>query len=184
MSRIPIPATLESAPLASQPLLEGVRKQLGVLPNMFRLLALSPVALEGSLALSAALGKGTIAAPTRERIALAVSEINGCSYCLSAHAYVGKNLAKLDDSEIAANRAGTSNEPQAAAAVRFAAMVTRERGHVSEDEIRAMKASGYDDAQLLEVVLNVALHTFTNYVNVLAETEIDFPVAPTLLIKA
>jgi len=177
MSRIPIPATLESAPLASQPLLDGVRKQLGVLPNMFRLLALSPVALEGSLALSAVLGKGTLPAPTRERIALAVSEINGCSYCLSAHAYVGKNLAKLDDAEIAANRAGTSNEPQAAAAVRFAAKVTRERGHVSEDEIRAMKAAGYDDAQMLEVVLNVALHTFTNYANVLANTEIDFPVA-------
>jgi uncharacterized peroxidase-related enzyme len=177
MSRISIPTNLETAPVASRPLLEGVHKQLGVVPNMFKLIAVSPIALEASLALSATLGKGTIAPPTRERIALAVSEINGCLYCLSAHQYVGKNLAKLDDAELSANRAGSSNEPKAAAAVQFAAKVARERGHVSDGDIRALKAAGYDEAQLIEIVLRIALHTFTNYLNVIAETEIDFPVA-------
>src|SRR3546814_10999253 len=86
--------------------------------------------------MSGALGKGSLPAPTRERIALAVAEINGCTYCLSAHTYLGKNLAKLDDAEIAANRSGTSNDPKAAAAVRFAAKVDHARGHISGDEIR------------------------------------------------
>ena len=112
-----------------------------------------------------ALDKGTLPAATRERIALAVAEINGCSYCLSAHTYLGKNLAKLDDAEIAANRNGASNDPKADAAVRFAAKLVRERGHVSDDDLRAVKAAGYDDAQVIEIVQHVALNTWTNYIN-------------------
>ena len=175
MSRIPTPATIDAAPSSSQPLLELVKKQLGVVPNMFRLVSNSPAALEGYLALSAALNKGKLPAQTRERIALAVAEINGCNYCLSAHTYLGKNLAKLDDAEIAANRSGASNDPEADAAVRFAAKVARQRGHVSEDDLRAVKAAGYDDGQVIEIVLHVAINTWTNYVNEVAKTEIDFP---------
>ncbi|WP_035639822.1 carboxymuconolactone decarboxylase family protein, partial [Bradyrhizobium sp. ORS 375] len=112
MTRIPTPATIADAPEASRPVLEGVAKQLGSTPNMFRAIALSPQALSGYLALSGALGKGSLPAATRERIALAVAEINGCSYCLSAHTYLGRNLAGLDDAEITANRNGASNDPK------------------------------------------------------------------------
>ncbi len=176
MTRIPTPATINDAPAASQPLLEAVKKQLGTVPNLFRLVSISPAALQGYLGLSGALGKGALPAATRERIALAVAEINGCDYCLSAHTYLGRNLAKLDDAEIAANRNGASNDPKADAAVRFAAKVVRERGHVSEDDVRAVKLAGYDDAQVIEIVLHVALNTWTNYVNEVAKTDIDFPV--------
>ena len=176
MPRIPTPATIQDAPAASQPLLEAVKKQLGVVPNLFRLVSNSPAALQGYVGLSGALGKGALPAATRERIALAVAEINGCNYRLSAHTYLGKNLAKLDDGEITANRSGTSNDPKAAAAVQFAAKVVRERGHVSEDDVRAVKAAGYDDAQLVEIVMHVALNTWTNYINEVGKTDIDFPV--------
>ena len=176
MTRIPTPATINDAPAASRPLLEAVKKQLGVVPNMFRLVSNSPAALQGYLGLSEALGKGALPAATRERIALAVAEIDGCDYCLSAHTYLGKNLAKLDDAEIAANRNGASNDPNQDAAVRFAAKVVRERGHVSEDDVRAVKRAGYDDAQVIEIVLDVALNTWTNFINLVGKTEIDFPV--------
>ena len=175
MSRIPTPATMEAAPAASQPLLQAVNKQLGVTPNMFRLVSTSPAALEGYLGLSGALGKGALPAATRERIALAVAEFNGCSYCLSAHSYLGKNLAKLDDAEIAANRTGASNDPKAAAAVSFAVKVAKLRGHVSEGDLQTVKDAGYDDAQVIEIVLHVALNTWTNYINEVAKTDIDFP---------
>lgn len=176
MSRIPFPTSIETAPVASQPLLEGVKKMLGVVPNLFRLVAKSPAALEGYLSLMGALNKGSLPAPTRERIALAVAEINGCSYCLSAHTYLGKNVAKLDDAEITANRSGVSNDPKADAAVRFAAKVTLNRGQVSPSDIQAVKLAGYDDAQLIEIVQHVALNTWTNYINLVADTEVDFPV--------
>lgn len=176
MSRIPTPATINAAPAASQPMLEAVKKQLGVVPNLFRLVANSPAALEGYLGLFSALTKGGLPAATHERIALAVAEINGCNYCLSAHTYLAKNLAKLDDGEITANRNGFSNDPKADAAVRFAAKVVHERGHVSEDDVSALKLAGYDDAQVIEIVLHVALNTWTNYINEVAKTDIDFPV--------
>ncbi len=176
MPRLATPASIEAAPAASQPLLEAVKKQLGIVPNLFRLVSNSPAALEGYLGLSGALGKGTLPAPTRERIALAVAEINGCNYCLSAHTYVGKNMAKLDDAEMTANRDGASNDPKADAAVRFAAKVVRARGHVNDDDVRMVTLAGYDDAQVIEIVLHVALNTWTNYINEVAQTVIDFPV--------
>ena len=175
MSRIPTPATIEDAPSAAQPLLQAVKKQLGVVPNMFRLIANSPAALESYLDLTGALNRGSLPAPTRERIALAVAEINGCTYCLSAHTYLGKHLAKLDEAEMIANRNGVSNDPKADAAVRFAVRVVREHGHVGEADIAAVKSAGYDDAQVIEIVLHVALNTWTNYINEVAKTDVDFP---------
>jgi AhpD family alkylhydroperoxidase len=163
MSRLPTPKDIASAPAAAQPLLTVVTGQLGSVPNLFRLVASSPAALEGYLALSGALSKGSLPAATRERIALAVAEINGCGYCLSAHTYLGKNLAKLDDAEIAANRNGTAN-------------VARARGHVGDEDVLAIKRAGYDDAQVIEIVMHVALNTWTNYINEVAKTEIEFPV--------
>ena len=175
MSRIQIPASIEASPSAAQPMLEAVKKQLGLAPNLFRLVANSPAALEGYLGLNGALGK-TLDVRTRERIALAVAEINDCDYCLSAHTYLGKNVAKLDDAEMDRNRDGTSSDPKAAAAVRFAGQIVRERGHVSDAELKAVKDAGYSEGQVLEIVLHVALNTLTNYVNEVAKTDIDFPV--------
>src|SRR5271163_2206283 len=100
MPRITALATIEASPAASQPLLEGVKKQLGSVPNLFRTVANSPAALQGYLGLNAALAKGRLSAATRERIALTVAEINGCGYCLAAHGYLAKNLVKLDEREI------------------------------------------------------------------------------------
>ena len=176
MSRLNTFASIEAAPAAARPLLEGAKKSLGSVPNLFRVMANSPAALEGYLGLNGALSKGSLDAKTRERIAVAVAEINGCGYCLSAHTYIGKNVAKLDDAELTANRSGASNDPKADAAVRFAAKIVRERGHVGDADVSAVKAAGYDDAQIVEIVLHVALNTLTNYVNEVAKTEIDFPV--------
>jgi uncharacterized peroxidase-related enzyme len=176
MSRLQIPASIDTAPTASQPLLQAVQKMLGSVPNLFRLVSSSPAALEGYLGMSGALAKGALPAPTRERIALAVAEINGCDYCLSAHTYLGTHLAKLDADEIAANRDGRSNDAKADAAVRFAATVAHQRGKVSPAELRAVRDAGYSDAQIIEIVQHVALNVWTNYLNNVAETDVDFPV--------
>lgn len=175
MSRIATPVSIETSPAASRPLLEAVNKQLGLVPNMFRIIGNSPAALEGFLGLSGSLGKGTLDVKTRNRIALAVAEGNGCSYCLAAHTYLGKNLAKLSDDEIAANRNGTSMDAKADAALRLATIIVRERGHVSASDLQAVKDAGYTDAQVIEIVLHVALNTLTNYVNEVVKTDIDFP---------
>ena len=109
MSRITIP-TVDQSPTASKPLLDAVHKQLGVVPNLMKLIGISPAALEGYLALNGALAKGVLDTKLRERIALAIAEFNGCEYCLAAHTYLGRNVAKLDEAEIAAARHGHSRD--------------------------------------------------------------------------
>src|ERR1700752_2031063 len=179
MPRITTPASIEAAPQAAQPLLQAVNKQLGIVPNMFRTISNSPAALEGYLGLSGALAKGTLEPLTRQRIALAIAEVNGCDYCASAHTYLGKNLSKLPDAEIAANRNGGSTDARADGAVRFAVKLARLRGHPSDADVQAVKDAGYTDAQVIEIVLHVALNTLTNYVNETVKTEIDFPAVTT-----
>jgi uncharacterized peroxidase-related enzyme len=180
MSRITTPTSIETSPTESQPLLLAVKKQIGSVPNLFRTIANSPAALEGFLGLSGALAKGKLPAPTRERIALAIAEVNACKYCLSAHTYLAKFVAKLDDAEIEANRRGGSNDIMADAAVRFAVKVATQRGHVGDADVKALKDAGYDDGQIVEIVLHVAVNTWTNYLNEVVDTEIDFPVAAAL----
>lgn len=180
MTRIPTPTSIETSPIESQPLLLSLQKQIGSVPNLFRAVANSPAALEGFLGLSGALAKGKLPAPTRERIALAIAEVNACRYCLSAHTYLAKHVAKLDESEIDANRRGGSNDPIANAAVRFAVKVATERGHVADADVKELKAAGYDDGQVVEIVLHVAINTWTNYLNEVVNTEIDFPEATAL----
>lgn len=180
MSRIPTPASINDAPAASRSSLEAVNKMFGSVPNLFRIVANSPEALAGYLGLNGALSKGTLAPQTRERIALAVAQINGCNYCLAAHQYLGTNLAKLSAAEIEANRRGGSTDPKAAIAVNFAASIARNRGKVSALEFETVRAAGYSDEEIVEIVAHVALNTLTNYLNEVLDTEIDFPVADTL----
>jgi uncharacterized peroxidase-related enzyme len=174
VSRIDIP-THDQVPAATLTLLDAVKRQLGVVPNLMKVVGNSPAALAGYLGLSDALAKGALGPKTGERIALAVAEINACGYCLAAHSYLGKHVAKLDDAEMAANRNGASNDPKADAAVRFAASVAAQRGHVSDADVRAVKHAGYSDAEVIEIVVHVALNILTNYVNEVAQTAIDFP---------
>jgi uncharacterized peroxidase-related enzyme len=174
MSRLAIPAR-DDVPEASKPILDTVHRQLGVVPNMFRLIALSPAALQGFTANNGALAK-TLDVKTRERIALAVAQVNGCDYCLSAHSYLGVNLAKMSREEVALNRKGGSGDAKADAAVRFAAKVVRERGHVTDADIKAVRDAGFSDSQIVEIIAVAAENIFTNLLNVVAETDIDFPV--------
>lgn len=176
MNRIAIPAA-DATPAASRPLLDAVQQQLGMVPNLMKMVGNSPAALEGYLSFNAAAGKGVLDVKTRERIALATAEFNGCNYCLAAHSYIGKNMAKLDNDEIAAARDYRAADAKAQAALRFAQRVAAERGHVHDADLAAVRAAGYDDAAIVEIVANVALNVLTNYLNNVAATEVDFPAA-------
>jgi uncharacterized peroxidase-related enzyme len=181
MSRISIPS-VETSAAAARPLLAAVQRQLGVVPNLMRLVGYSPAALEAYLAFNGALGKGSLSAPVRERIALSVAQGNGCDYCLSAHSYLGQHVAKLGSAEIDAARAGTSSDAAAQAALTFARRVLDAKGHVTDADLASVRAAGFDEAAVIEIVAHVALNVFTNYVNSVAQTDIDFPRVSALVI--
>lgn len=174
MSRLHI-ATVENSPEASKPLLAAVLQQLGIVPNLMKLVGASPAALEGYLSLNGALAKGQLNVRQREQIALAIAEFNGCDYCLSAHDYLGRNVARLDAAEIDAAREGHSSTPASDAALQFALQVAKSRGQVADADLAAVRAAGFDDGAIIDIVTTVALNVLTNYVNNVARTDIDFP---------
>ena len=168
MSRINT-LSLEHATDTTRPLLEGVQKKIGFLPNVFKTLAQAPAVLSSYLQQSAALGKTSLSATEKEAIFLATSQVNGCDYCLAAHTvFAGK--AGLSALDILSARNGQLN-----AFATLARQITESRGHLSNEQIAAARAAGINDSKIIEVIAHVASQTLTNYLNNVALTEIDFP---------
>lgn len=153
--------------------LGAVKAKLGSIPNIFSTMAVAPSVLNGYLGFSEASAKGQLPAKVREQIALVAAGSNGCDYCASAHQALGK-MAGLTAEDIAAALEGRASDAKVAAALTFAKAVLADRGHVSDAALQAVRAAGYSDGEILEIVANVVLNVFTNYVNSVADTEIDF----------
>jgi len=155
-------------------LLDAVEKKYGGVPNSFKTMAHSPAGLEGFLGLSGTLEGGVLPFETRYQIAIAVSEINGCPYCLSAFTAIGKGNGMQDETLAACRRAGSS-DPKIDAMLKFAAAIVRKRGAVTPEDFQKVKSAGCSDEEIQEIVANVALFTFANYMNLVIGTEVDFP---------
>jgi len=163
-----------SATGKTKQLFDGVEAKLGIVPNLFRVLGNSPAALEGYLNFSAALAGGALSVKVREQIALAVAEGNLCSYCLSAHTFIGGKVG-LSELEIAAARKSSASSDKTDAILKLALSVVVQRGEISDGALKAARTSGVTDAEIVETVANVAVNIFTNYVNHVARTVVDFP---------
>jgi uncharacterized peroxidase-related enzyme len=174
MTRTTIP-TRDQAHVDSQSTLEGFEKFFGFVPNLFAVIGKSPNALAAFKGLQIPLQK-TLDAGMRERIALAVSEVNDCEYCIRAHGFIGARFGKLDLDEMELNRQGKSSDPKAEAAVSFAKKVTETRGKVSDDDLAAVRSAGWTDTQIIEIIALSVQFLYTNFVNNVFQTEIDFPV--------
>ncbi len=155
-------------------LLDAVQARIGMTPNLMKTLAAAPAALEAYLNMSAALSAGGLDAKLREQIALTVAQANSCEYCLSAHSAIGK-MVGLKPEEIAASREAHSADARRQAGLQFAQAVVVERGEVSNDAFARVRAAGYTDGEITEIVANVAINIFTNYFNHVAQTDVDFP---------
>ena len=173
MSRIPLIAPNDVTGERQQ-LLTQIHGAFGATPAMFRAVANSTAALKSMWGSFGALGAGTIAARLGEQIAVAVAERNSCNYCLAAHTLLGRKAGASADEMSAAQR-GESDDPQTAAALRFALQLVEARGHVAAGDLQALRDAGFSDEQAVEIVAHVALNLFTNYVNLTFDVPVDFP---------
>jgi uncharacterized peroxidase-related enzyme len=169
----------ESATGKVQTLFQSIKSNLGMVPNMMRLLGNSPAALEGYLQLNGSLAKGSLTGQQREQIALAVAEANGCDYCLAAHSTLGRMVGLTAD-QIRDSRQSVAVDSQTNTLLQFVHKVVEQRGQVDSHDVTSMKDAGFDDGQIAEAVVNVALSLLTNYFNIVADTVVDFPKAPPL----
>src|SRR5215831_18176236 len=166
--------TAESAPAASRPLLEGLAKSFGYVPNLFGVFAESASALRGGLAIFEAFSSSSLSPAEQQLVMLAVSEANDCEYCVAAHSTLAKRFAKVDPALVAATR---RREPLADAKldalVTFTRKVVEQRGLLTEAEVAAFLEAGYTKAQVLEVLLGVGMKTFNNYVDHIAHVPLN-----------
>jgi uncharacterized peroxidase-related enzyme len=173
MTRIAIPTRDEAHPDA-RPTLDSVNRLLGFVPNLHRLMSINPNVLAGWAGLQAGQAK-TLGVETRDAIALAVSDANGCDYCLAAHSYVATNFAKIAPEEIARNRRGESADAKRAAAATFARALVEARGKVTNAQFQAVRDAGYADDAIVAIIGLTAQFLMTNFMNNATETAVDFP---------
>lgn len=157
-----------------KPVLDQIHAAFGTTPAMFRAVANSPAALQMMWAGFGALGHGRFDARLGEQVAVLVADRNACDYCLAAHTALGRK-AGATTHEMGEAQAGRSEDPRTAAALAFAEKLVEERAQVGDDDVAALRAAGFDDQDVVELVAHVALNLFTNYVNVALGVPVDFP---------
>ncbi|BAU49379.1 carboxymuconolactone decarboxylase [Sulfurifustis variabilis] len=166
--------SLETAPAGSRPLLEGLHKAFGFVPNLYAVLAESPAALKGALAIGEAFSRSTLSPAEQQLVALAVSEANDCRFCVAAHSTLAKHAAKADPAAVAAARAREPlADPKLDALVIFTRKVVEQRGWVAEGDVATFLEAGYTRAQVIEVLLGVGMKTFNNYVDHIAHVPLN-----------
>ena len=166
--------TIESAPVRSGPLLEGVKKALGFVPNLYGVFAESPAALQGALAIWDAFSHSSLSSVEQQLVMLAVSEANDCEYCVAAHSTLAKRMAKVDAALVdATRRRKPLPDAKLDALVTFTRVVVEQRGFLAEADVAAFLEAGYTKAQIIEVLLGVGMKTFNNYVDHIAHTPLN-----------
>jgi uncharacterized peroxidase-related enzyme len=153
---------------------DALQSGLGLIPNMTRAMAQSPAVLEGYVLLNGALSKGSLGRKLSEELALTLAGVNRCDYCASAHSVLGK-LAGLNETQVSSALKATAEDAKTAAALRFAQVLVEKRGQISDADYQTVRAAGYTEGEVGEIVAHVAINVFTNYFNNVAKTGIDFP---------
>ncbi|MFO7726040.1 MAG: carboxymuconolactone decarboxylase family protein [Oceanipulchritudo sp.] len=171
------PVNVEEANDRQKELLQAVKGKMGNVPNILGTMVHAPSVLKSYLAMSEAMGESSLSPALRERLSLAISEKNGCGYCLAAHTVLGK-MNGLSEKETIEARQGKAGDARDEAALTFALRVMETNGYVSDEDREAARDAGLGEQQQIEIVGMIALNTLTNLFNHVAETDLDFPQAP------
>lgn len=173
MSHVPLLDASTAVP-DSRAVLGQIQGAFGATPNMFKAVAHSPAALKSLWGGFGAMSQGMLEAKLGEQIAVAIAQRNACAYCLAAHTALGRK-AGASGEEMAAAQRGESADARTAAALRFALQLVDTRGQVTAADIQAVRAAGFSDGEVVEILGHVALNLFTNYVNLAFDVPLDFP---------
>lgn len=170
--------TIDTAPEASKPLIQGAIKSYGFLPNLLGTMAEAPAMLEGYMKLAGIFDKTDLSETERQIILMTNNRLNGCVYCMAAHTSLSQ-MGGVSDDVIEALRGGTPIADAKLEALRqFAIVINERRGWPTEDQIADLLSVGYTRQTVIEVILGTALKVMSNYTNHIAETPVDQAFAP------
>ncbi len=157
-------------------LLDTVQQAFGMIPNTAKVMANSPAVLDSFLAFSTAMGKVQIGEKLHNQLKLNTSEKNSCDYCSSILCAIAPSTG-LSADDILAGRTGKSVDQRTEAALKFAEDVLESRGKVTNQQFATVREAGFGDGEIVEIVASVVLGCFTNFLNNVADTELDIPQA-------
>ena len=177
MKTITVP-TYEQASPANQALMDNLRKALTFVPNLYATFTYSETALGTYLTLQNA--KSSLSGKAREVINLVVSQVNACRYCLAAHTTVGKMVGFTDEQVLEIRRGTAGFDARLDALARLVYSVTTERGHADKAVLQAFFDAGWNEGNLVDVMLVIGDKTVSNYLHSTTEIPVDFPAAPEL----
>ena len=176
MARLPI-ITHEKADEATKKTYDAIASKFGMVPNIFKGMANSPVTLNAYLKLDELIAGGSFTPVEQDIVRITVSQYNKCSYCLAAH--TGGLLAKkVSKEEILQIRKGAPTDPKHAALVSFTLKVIETKGFVSDSDIAEFKKAGFSDVHAAEIAVIIAQKTLSNFFNHINDTDLDLPEAP------
>jgi AhpD family alkylhydroperoxidase len=170
----PLPLhTVDTAPLASKPLLTTAARTYGFLPNLLATMATSPALLEGYMTLAGIFEKTDLTATERQVILMTSNRLNGCVYCMAAHTALSLG-ARVPSDVITALRSGLPIGDRKLEALRqFTIKVVESRGWPSDDDVKGLLAEGYTQQTVLDIILGTSLKVMSNYTNHIAQTPVD-----------
>jgi uncharacterized peroxidase-related enzyme len=173
MPRLPL-RTIEDAPEEAKAALATAEKNNGYLPNLLRVLANAPVALETYLTVSGINASSSLSLAEREAVQITAAATHGCGFCVAGHSAIADKRAKLDSDVIEALRdKSTVGDARLDAVARFTEAVIASRGNVADTSLAAFKQAGFDDRSALEVVLGISLATLCNFANNLGQAPLN-----------
>ncbi len=167
------PATAGEIAAEAQPLLDGIERKLGRVPNFVQTLAHSPAALQAFFGYSTALAQSRLSVILREQIALTVAAFMDCDYCIAAHGELAEDIG-LDQDELQAGLSGRSDDPETSAVLTFVQDLLEHRGRIDDASLQSLRVHDFDEAQIVEIIATVGLYQFTTTFNQVADTELDF----------
>jgi AhpD family alkylhydroperoxidase len=157
---------------------DNLKKAIGMVPNLYATMAYSDYALPNYVTFQS--GKTSLRAKEKEAVNLIVSQINNCIYCLSAHTMLGKMNGLTDEQVIEIRRGSASFDAKLDALVKLAKNITENRGQANSAVVDNFFAAGYNEGNLVDVVMLVGDKTIMNYLHNITKVPVDFPVAPEL----
>ena len=177
MTTITAPTRDQVSP-ANQALFDGLKKGLGMVPNLYATLALSEHALGSYLALQNA--SSSITGKAREVINLVVSQVNQCQYCLAAHTAIGRMVGFKPEQIIEIRQGAASFDARLDALARLVQNIAIERGHADPALVQAFFDAGWTQENLVDAIVVIGDKTVTNYLHGTTRVPVDFPAAPAL----
>jgi len=178
MKTFQVPTRAQVSPVV-QGIFDHMHSAMGMVPNLYATVGYSENALTSYLAFQQAQAKGSFSAREREAVFLAVSQVNGCDYCLAAHTTLAK-MNGFTEADTLDLRAGTSADAKLRALTQLATSITATHGRPEPQVLENFFAQGYAEQALVDLVALVADKTLTNYLHNITHIPVDFPAAPAL----